>query len=129
MTRASLCITAVCLALTSAACDESLSDITGPTPNLEPTLSSIQHEIFNVTDSSGRQACTQCHSDQGRTPSGSLVLLEGRSHQNLVGRSSVGKSGETLVIPGDPDNSYREEAPKAPQISRACGCHAVTVRS
>ena len=32
-------------ALAMGGCDEKLSDITGPTPNLEPTLSSIQSEI------------------------------------------------------------------------------------
>jgi hypothetical protein len=94
------------LAVASAACDEKLSSITGPTPNLAPTLSSIQQTIFNVTDSSGRLACVQCHSDQGRAPAGNLVLLEGRSYGQLVGRASTGKPGATLVIPGDPDNSY-----------------------
>ena len=95
------------LALTFAACDEKLSDITGPTPELTTTFSSIQREIFNVSDSSGRLACIQCHTDQGRTASGpGLVLLEGRSYQNLVGRPSVGKPGAVFVVPGDPDNSY-----------------------
>ena len=90
-----------------AACDEKLSSITGPTPNLEPTLSSIQTNIFNMTDSSGRLACIGCHTDQGRAPAGpGLVLLEGRSHQQLVGRASAGRPGATLVIPGDPQNSY-----------------------
>jgi hypothetical protein len=37
----------------TAACDEALSSLTGPTPNLEPTLSSIQREIFDTTDSWG----------------------------------------------------------------------------
>jgi hypothetical protein len=94
------------LVVASSGCDEKLSDITGPTPNLTPTFSSIQREIFNVTDPSGRLACINCHTDQGRTPTGGLVLLEGRSYQNLIGRGSTGKSGATLVIPGDPDNSY-----------------------
>ena len=89
-----------------ASCDEDLSSITGPTPNLEPTFSSIQTNIFNMTDSSGRLACIQCHTDAGRTPSGNLVLLEGRSYQQLVGRGSTGKPGATLVIPGDAENSY-----------------------
>jgi hypothetical protein len=89
-----------------AGCDEKLSSITGPTPNLEPTLSSIQTNIFNMSDSSGRLACIGCHSDQGRNPAGGLVLLEGRSYQQLVGRASTGKAGETRVIPGDPQNSY-----------------------
>ena len=92
--------------LACASCDESLSSITGPTPNLEPTFSSIQTNIFNMTDSSGRLACIQCHTDAGRTPSGNLVLLEGRSYQQLVGRGSTGKPGATLVIPGDAENSY-----------------------
>jgi hypothetical protein len=93
-------------ALVWAGCDESLSSITGPTPDLQPTFSSIQTNIFNMTDSSGRLACIQCHSDAGRTPSGNLVLLEGRSYQQLVGRGSTGKPGATLVIPGDAENSY-----------------------
>jgi hypothetical protein len=76
------------LAAASAACDEKLSSITGPTPDLSPSFSSIQRTIFNVTDSSGRLACVQCHTDEGRTPTGNLVLLEGRSYQQLVGRSN-----------------------------------------
>ena len=47
-----------------------------------------------------------CHTDQGRAPASNLVLLEGRSYQQLVGRAGTGKPGTTLVIPGDPDNSY-----------------------
>ena len=43
------------------ACDEKLSSIAGPTPNLEPTFASIQKEIFETTDSAGRVACTGCH--------------------------------------------------------------------
>ena len=99
---------AVCAAVLaiSAGCDEKLSDITGPTPNLEPTLSSIQTNIFSNTDSSGRLACIGCHTDQGRTPASNLNLLEGRSYSQLVGRAGTGKPGTTLVIPGDPDNSY-----------------------
>lgn len=106
MNRVTMYVAIVLLALTLAGCDEKLSSITGPTPNLEPTLSSIQQNIFGGTDSSGRAACTGCHSDQGRNPSGQLNLLEGRSFQALVGVGSTGKPGETRVIPGDPDNSY-----------------------
>jgi hypothetical protein len=89
-----------------AACDEKLADLAGPTPNLSPTFSSIQREIFNTTDSSGRLACINCHTDQGRTPAGGLLLLDGRSHSSLVNIASRFKAGATLVIPGDPDNSY-----------------------
>lgn len=96
---------AAALALAGAACDENLRDVAGPTPGLEPTLSSIQREIFNVTDSSGRLACIQCHTDNGRTPAANLNLLEGRSYGQLVGRASGQKAGATLVVPNDPDNS------------------------
>ena len=89
----------------SAACDESLPDITGPTPNLVPTFSSIQSEIFSNSDSSGRAACTQCHNAVGRLFNG-LDLSPQVSYNNLVGVASRGKVGATRVIPGDPENSY-----------------------
>ncbi len=98
--------TLVLAAALGAACDEKLSNVAGPTPNLEPTLSSIQREIFSAGDASGRQACAACHTDQGRAPSGSLVLLDGRSFQSLVGAASRFKGDATLVVPGDPDHSY-----------------------
>jgi hypothetical protein len=95
------------LALAFAGCDEKLSSITGPTPDLNTTFSSLQRTIFSASDASSRLACIGCHSDQGRNAAGpGLVLLEGRAYAALVGRPSVGKPGATLVIPGDPDNSY-----------------------
>lgn len=97
----------VAVTLCASACDEKLSDIAGPTPNLEPTLSSIQREIFSASDSSGRAACTQCHTNVGRQPSvPGFLLTEGQSYQSLVGHASVNKPGAINVIPGDPDNSY-----------------------
>lgn len=99
-------VLALAIAGTGAACDEKLSDVAGPTPNLQPTLSSIQREIFNTQDSTGRLACIQCHTNVGRNPSGGLLLLDGQSYQALVGAPSSGKAGATRVIPGDPENSY-----------------------
>lgn len=97
----------VALCAVIAGCDENLSDVTGPTPNLQPTLSSIQQEIFNTTDASGRTACTSCHSDAGgRNPSGGINLREGVSYSSLVNVASRSKPGAIRVIPGDPDNSY-----------------------
>jgi hypothetical protein len=90
----------------ATACDEKLSDVAGPTPNLVPTFSSIQQEVFNTSDSSGRLACIGCHTDVGRTAAGGLVLLEGRSYQALVGQPSRFKAGAVFVVPGDPDASY-----------------------
>jgi hypothetical protein len=88
-------------------CDEKLSDIAGPSPNLQPTFSSIQREIFETTDASGRAACTQCHSDAGgRTPSGGMNLRHDIAYATLVGIASRGKPGAVRVIAGDPDHSY-----------------------
>ena len=85
-------------------CDESLSDVTGPTPNLEPTFSSIQREIFSSTDSSGRPACTNCHNPTLNR--GGLDLSPSVSYNNLINVASRLKAGAIRVIPGDPDNSY-----------------------
>jgi hypothetical protein len=91
-----------------AGCDEALSDITGPTPNLEPTLSSIQREIFSTTDSSGRLACTTCHAPggTGALATGLVLTDVATSYANLIGRPSRLQPTSTLVIPGDPDSSY-----------------------
>ena len=90
----------------SMGCDEKLSDLTGPTPNLQPTLSSIQREIFDTTDSAGRQACTNCHTSVGRTPTGLMDLRSGAAFGSLVGVTSSVKPGAIRVVPGDPENSY-----------------------
>ena len=104
--RLALAALGLAATLAGAACDEKLSDVAGPTPNLEPKFSSIQREIFNTTDSSGRLFCIGCHTDSGRTPAGGLVLLEGRSYQALVGQPSRFKAGAIFVVPGDPNASY-----------------------
>jgi hypothetical protein len=89
----------------TAACDESLPSVTGPTPNLVPTFSSIQSEIFSSGDSSGRPACTNCHNAIGGLFNG-LNLSPAVAYANLVGVSSRGKTGAVRVIAGDPENSY-----------------------
>jgi hypothetical protein len=94
---------AVCV--TIGACDEALSDLTGPTPNLTPTFSSIQRDIFEARDSSGRAACTECHNAVGGRFSG-LDLTSTVAYGNLVNAGSRGKPGAIRVIPGDPVNSY-----------------------
>jgi hypothetical protein len=88
------------------ACDEKLSSIAGPTPNLEPTFASIQKEIFETTDSAGRLACTGCHTSTGHNPSGGMNLNHDVAYDNLVNVPSRGKPGAIRVIPGDPENSY-----------------------
>lgn len=106
MRNASALVAGAVLVITALGCDEKLSDVTGPTPNLTPTFASIQQEIFSTTDPSGRVACTSCHTNQGRTPASGMNLLPGLAYDSLVNRPSVGKPGATRVIPGDPENSY-----------------------
>jgi mono/diheme cytochrome c family protein len=92
--------------LMSAACDEKLSTLAGPTPTLEPTFASIQNDIFQTTDSSGRTRCLQCHTSTGRNPAGGLNLNPEGAYEQLVNAASVGKPGAIRVIPGNPDASY-----------------------
>jgi hypothetical protein len=93
-------------AVVGAGCDESLRNIAGPTPELEPRLSSIQRLIFEAPDSTGRAACSGCHTSVNRIPAAGLNLVGASAHASLVGVRSTGKAGATRVIPGDPDNSY-----------------------
>jgi hypothetical protein len=99
------CALVVVTTLGSVGCDEALSNLTGPTPDLEPTFSSIQQEIFSSGDSSGRPACTNCHNAIGSRFNG-LDLSPAVSYNNLVNVPSRGKAGAVRVIPGDPENSY-----------------------
>ena len=106
MRHASALALAAVLCASASGCDEKLSDVAGPTPNLEPTFSSIQREIFSSGDPSGRVACTQCHNTQGAQLAARLNLTEGAAYAALVGVPSSNKPGAVRVIPGDPDNSY-----------------------
>ena len=99
-------ILVVAAAVSTWGCDESLKDIAGPSPTLTPSFASIQAEIFEATDSSGRAACVQCHTNVGRTPPAGLNLTHDAAYAALVGVPSVGKAGAVRVVPGDPDNSY-----------------------
>lgn len=102
-----LFVCTVPLVLFSVGCDEKLADLTGPTPDLQPTMSSLAAQIFTSSDSSGRRACSACHTDVGRTPAAGLNLKDAATaYASLVGRPSARKAGATFVIPGDPDNSY-----------------------
>lgn len=87
----------------TAACDEALSDLTGPTPNLAPTFSSIQQEILNSTDSSGRPACVNCHNGNPFVPGN---FTGANAYAALVNARSVQRPALLRVAPGDPTNSY-----------------------
>jgi hypothetical protein len=96
----------VAVALLAAGCDESLREVAGPTPDLEPTFSAIQRDIFSAADSSGRAACTGCHNAQGARFAGNLDLTGSAAYAQLVNAASTGKAGAVRVVPGDPDDSY-----------------------
>jgi mono/diheme cytochrome c family protein len=82
-----------------ASCDEKLSDITGPTPNLKPTFASIQSEILTPK-------CATCHTGTGTRLPGIMNLREGSAYASLVGVASIEKPALLRVAPGDPENSY-----------------------
>ena len=94
------------LSVGAAGCDEKLSDVAGPTPNLTPSFASIQRDIFEAADASGRPACSACHNPNGGAfRAVGLDLSTSGSYDSLVGVRSTQK-GLPRVTPGDPENSY-----------------------
>ena len=104
--RIHLFVVVAFVSVAGVACDENLSSLVGPTPNLEPTFSSIQSEIFEKTDSAGRTACTNCHTSNGRNPSGGLNLNHAVAYAQLVNAPTRTPPGKIRVVPGDPGSSY-----------------------
>jgi hypothetical protein len=97
----------VLCAIAASGCDENLSSVAGPTPNLTPTFSSIQRDIFEAADSSGRPACSSCHNPNGGAfRQVGLDMSTAGSFDSLVGVAARQKPGLLRVAPGDPDNSY-----------------------
>jgi hypothetical protein len=104
--RTVLVTLAIAATMCSAACDEKLSDLTGPTPNLEPTFSSIQRDIFQTTDAAGRRACAGCHNAAFAAFTAGLNLEPAVAYASLVSVRSVEKPNLFRVAPGDAENSY-----------------------
>lgn len=104
--RISIVSIVVAAGLTAWACDERLSTLAGPTPDLEPTFSSVQSQIFEAADSSGRKACVDCHTNVGRSPSAGLNLTHDMAYDQIVNVAARNKAGAVRVIPGDAENSY-----------------------
>lgn len=97
----------IALGVAAASCDERLSDLAGPTPNLTPTFSSIQRDIFEAADSSGRPSCTSCHNPTNFVfRQVGLDLSNAAAYDSLVGVASREKPGLLRVKAGDADNSY-----------------------
>jgi hypothetical protein len=94
-------------AIGAAACDEKLSDFIGPsTPDLAPTFASIRSEIFETTETAGRPACITCHTNVGGRFPPQGLNLRSDPYTALVGVAARGRAGATLVIPGNPEDSY-----------------------
>jgi hypothetical protein len=71
----------------------------GSTCGGKPTLAAIQDGIFSKSCSFG-----SCHG--GPSPAAGLDLTAGHSCASLVQRASCVFSSRTLVVPGNPDQSY-----------------------
>lgn len=100
-------IVIVLLGIAAAGCDENLETLAGPTPNLTPTFSSIQRDIFEAADSSGRPACASCHNPNGGAfRAVGLDMSTAGSYDSLVGVASRQKPELLRVAPGNPGNSY-----------------------
>lgn len=106
MQRTRQILIALALAVGAAGCDENLRTLAGPTPDLEPTFTSIQRNIFEAPDSAGRPACTNCHTNVGRNPAGGLNLLNSVAYDQLVNVSSTQQPALRRVQPGNPEASY-----------------------
>jgi hypothetical protein len=94
------------VAIIGSACDESLSSIAGPTPNLPPEFASIQLHVFADGDSSGRRACVACHNARQAAFVAGLILEGDDAYERLVNAPSRNKPGAILVVPGDAEASY-----------------------
>lgn len=99
-------VTILLCAVTAAGCDESLESVAGPTPNLTPTFSSIQRDIFQAADSSGRPSCVSCHNPNGSAFRAVGLDLSTEGYASLVGVASRQRPNVLRVAPGDPANSY-----------------------
>ena len=108
-------------ALAMGGCDEKLSDLTGPTPNLKPTLSSIQSEILS-------QRCTGCHTGNGRFLPGAMNLTEGNSYASLVGVTSIERPALQRGPPAIPRTATSSTSSKAGPESAAAACRSTAPR-
>ena len=84
-----------------SACDEKLSDVTGPSPNLEVTFTSIKTEILETTDLAGRTACGNCHNNVGRVPAG-LLNMRTDPYNALVGSRAASAPARFSSFPAIP---------------------------
>lgn len=87
----------VAILLSTSACEH--AGPVGPENGVEPTLSSIQTNVFSTSC-----AVSGCHA--GPNPQQGLNLSEGLAHDNLVNVQSRERPELLRVEPGAPDSSY-----------------------
>ena len=92
-------VLALAVFVVAAGCGTSSPSAPSPTPSGVSFAQQIQAQILTP-------ACTSCHTDDGRTPSGGLNLKAGSAYADLVGVASSSKPGATRVIAGNPSGSY-----------------------
>ena len=92
-------VLALAVFVVAAGCGTSSPSAPSPTPSGVSFAQQIQAQILTP-------ACTSCHTDDGRTPSGGLNLKAGSAYAALVGVASSSKPGATRVIAGNPSGSY-----------------------
>lgn len=98
--RAAVGIVALSAVVFTLGCGSSSPASPSPPPATGPSFAQqIQAQILTP-------ACTSCHTDEGRTPSGGLNLKSGAAYSALVNVASTGKPGAIRVIPGNPSGSY-----------------------
>lgn len=89
----------IVVAMAVSACEHADPIVDEDDGSLEPTLASIQENIFNTSC-----ALSRCHAGSG-APEG-LDLSAGNARQHLVNVSSSGVPDLLLVDPGNADDSY-----------------------
>ena len=92
----------VCLAVALLACAACFSDPAGEVMDggsIQPTLSSIQEQVFSTTC-----AVSGCHAPPG--PQLDLDLSAGQARAHLVGVASVEQPARSRVTAGEPLDSY-----------------------
>lgn len=87
----------VCLVIVTGACEH--ADPVGMDDGMEPTLSSIQTNIFSTNC-----ALSGCHA--GPNPQQGMDLSAGETHDNVVNVPSNERPEVDRVEPGNPDASY-----------------------
>lgn len=71
----------------------------GDTAAAEPTFTRVQAEIYTPSC-----AFSSCHG--GGSAAGGLDLSDGVAYDRTVGVASATYTSRTLIVPGDPTNSY-----------------------